>query len=111
MVPRHAVTGFTDGLRSEFLHEGVEINLTVVYLPAVNTEPVREGRRDHLHQAHLNGRAADIDVAAAVVGREAGGEHAAIRLGPHPHGCRAGHPGPGLRPAALRRRDPCLAAQ
>ena len=34
---KHAVTGFTDGLRSEFLHEGVEINLTVVYLPAVNT--------------------------------------------------------------------------
>ncbi|KMO11305.1 SDR family oxidoreductase [Methylobacterium platani] len=34
---KHAVTGFTDGLRSELLHERVDIGLTVVYLPAVNT--------------------------------------------------------------------------
>ena len=34
---KHAVTGFTDSLRAELLHDGVDVQLTVVYLPAVNT--------------------------------------------------------------------------
>ncbi|MCK8787972.1 SDR family oxidoreductase [Roseomonas sp. NAR14] len=32
-----AVRGFTDSLRAELLHDGVKVDLTVVYLPAVNT--------------------------------------------------------------------------
>jgi short-subunit dehydrogenase len=34
---KSAVVGFTDSLRSELLHDGSNIELTVVHLPAVNT--------------------------------------------------------------------------
>ncbi len=34
---KHAVTGFTDSLRAELIHDRVNVDLTVVYLPAVNT--------------------------------------------------------------------------
>lgn len=34
---KHAVRGFTDALRSELLHDGSKIHLTMVHLPAINT--------------------------------------------------------------------------
>lgn len=34
---KFAVSGFTDALRSELIADGVDVSLTVVYLPAVNT--------------------------------------------------------------------------
>ena len=34
---KHAIRGFTDSLRSELLHDGVDIHLCMVQLPAVNT--------------------------------------------------------------------------
>jgi short-subunit dehydrogenase len=34
---KHAVTGFTDSLRSELLHDNIDVHLTVVHLPALNT--------------------------------------------------------------------------
>jgi hypothetical protein len=34
---KHAIAGFTDSLRSELLHDGVDIHLSMVQLPAVNT--------------------------------------------------------------------------
>jgi len=34
---KHAIVGFTDSLRSELIHEGSHVRLTVVHLPAVNT--------------------------------------------------------------------------
>jgi hypothetical protein len=34
---KHAICGFTDSLRSELLHDGVNIDLCMVQLPAVNT--------------------------------------------------------------------------
>ena len=34
---KHAIRGFTDSLRSELLHDGSRIHLTMVQLPAVNT--------------------------------------------------------------------------
>lgn len=34
---KHAVKGFTDSLRSELLHDGVSVHLTMVQLPALNT--------------------------------------------------------------------------
>lgn len=34
---KHAIRGFTDSLRSELLHDGVNIDLTMIYLPALNT--------------------------------------------------------------------------
>ncbi|MER2267700.1 SDR family oxidoreductase [Methylobacterium oxalidis] len=34
---KFAVSGFTDALRAELIHDRVDVSLTVVYLPAVNT--------------------------------------------------------------------------
>lgn len=34
---KHAVRGFTDSLRSELLHDGSQVRLTTVHLPAINT--------------------------------------------------------------------------
>jgi NAD(P)-dependent dehydrogenase (short-subunit alcohol dehydrogenase family) len=34
---KHAVRGFTDSLRSELLHDGSEVRVTTVHLPALNT--------------------------------------------------------------------------
>ncbi|KQP83341.1 SDR family oxidoreductase [Methylobacterium sp. Leaf117] len=34
---KFAVSGFTDALRSELIHDAVDVSLSVVYLPAVNT--------------------------------------------------------------------------
>jgi len=34
---KHALAGFTEGLRTELLHDGVDVHLTMVQLPALNT--------------------------------------------------------------------------
>jgi short-subunit dehydrogenase len=34
---KHAIRGFTDSVRSELLHDGVNVHLTMVQLPALNT--------------------------------------------------------------------------
>ncbi|HEY3845740.1 MAG TPA: SDR family oxidoreductase [Acetobacteraceae bacterium] len=34
---KYAVRGFTDALRSELLHDGVDVRITMVHLPALNT--------------------------------------------------------------------------
>ena len=34
---KHAIRGFTDSLRSELIHDGSNIHLTMVHLPALNT--------------------------------------------------------------------------
>jgi hypothetical protein len=34
---KHAVVGFTDSLRSELIHDNIDVHLTVVHLPAMNT--------------------------------------------------------------------------
>jgi short-subunit dehydrogenase len=34
---KHAIVGFTDSIRSELIHDGHDIHLTCVHLPAVNT--------------------------------------------------------------------------
>src|SRR3954452_22554643 len=34
---KHAMVGFTDSLRTELLHDGSNVHLTVVHLPALNT--------------------------------------------------------------------------
>ena len=47
---KRAVTGFTDSLRSELIHDGVDVDLTVVYLPAVNT-PQFDRSRNHTGHA------------------------------------------------------------
>ncbi|WP_027999117.1 SDR family oxidoreductase [Sinorhizobium arboris] len=44
---KHAIRGFTDSLRAELIHEGSEIALTTVHLPAVNT-PQFDWARTHM---------------------------------------------------------------
>jgi NAD(P)-dependent dehydrogenase (short-subunit alcohol dehydrogenase family) len=34
---KHAIRGFTDALRSEILHDGSDVHITMVQLPAINT--------------------------------------------------------------------------
>ena len=34
---KYAVRGFTDALRSELLHDGIDVHVTMVHLPALNT--------------------------------------------------------------------------
>lgn len=34
---KHAIVGFTDSIRSELIHDGSQVTLSVVHLPAVNT--------------------------------------------------------------------------
>jgi NAD(P)-dependent dehydrogenase (short-subunit alcohol dehydrogenase family) len=41
---KHAVRGFTDSVRTELLHEGSRIHLTMVQLPALNTPQFEWGR-------------------------------------------------------------------
>jgi NAD(P)-dependent dehydrogenase (short-subunit alcohol dehydrogenase family) len=44
---KHALRGFTDSLRCELLHEGSNVRLTMVQLPALNT-PQFEWSRSHM---------------------------------------------------------------
>ena len=44
---KHAIRGFTDSLRTELIHEGSRIDLTMVELPAVNT-PQFDWARTHM---------------------------------------------------------------
>ena len=44
---KHAIRGFTDSLRTELIHDGSKIHLTLVNLPAVNT-PQFDWARTHM---------------------------------------------------------------
>jgi NAD(P)-dependent dehydrogenase (short-subunit alcohol dehydrogenase family) len=48
---KFAVRGFTDSLRSELLHDGLEVNLTLVCLPAMNTPQFDWARNKTGHAA------------------------------------------------------------
>jgi short-subunit dehydrogenase len=40
---KHAIVGFTDSLRTELIHDGSNVRITAVHLPAVNTpQPLRQ---------------------------------------------------------------------
>jgi NAD(P)-dependent dehydrogenase (short-subunit alcohol dehydrogenase family) len=41
---KHAIKGFTESVRSELLHEGSDVRLTMVHLPALNTPQFDIGR-------------------------------------------------------------------
>ncbi len=44
---KHALRGFTDSVRSELIHDGIAVHLTMVQLPAINT-PQFTWARNHL---------------------------------------------------------------
>lgn len=48
---KHAIVGFTDSLRSELIHEGSHVRVTVVHLPAVNTPQALRQRNKMSHQS------------------------------------------------------------
>jgi NAD(P)-dependent dehydrogenase (short-subunit alcohol dehydrogenase family) len=47
---KHAIRGFTNSLRTELIHEGSRIRLTIVELPAVNTPQFDWARTHRAHQ-------------------------------------------------------------
>jgi NAD(P)-dependent dehydrogenase (short-subunit alcohol dehydrogenase family) len=64
---KHAIRGFTDSLRTELLHEGSPIHLSIIELPAVNT-PQFEWARAHLrHEPRPMGRPIEPEVVADAV--------------------------------------------
>ena len=70
---KHAMRGFTDSLRAELMHEGLDIRVAIVDLPAVNT-PQFDWARAHLgRQPRPMGRPIEPEVAADALYRAAGG--------------------------------------
>ncbi|MBE7243976.1 MAG: SDR family oxidoreductase [Actinomycetospora chiangmaiensis] len=49
---KFAVSGFTDAVRCELLHDGVDVSLSVVYLPAVNTPQFNWARNHTGHRQY-----------------------------------------------------------
>jgi short-subunit dehydrogenase len=41
---KHAIQGFTESVRSELIHDGIDVHLTMVQLPALNTPQFEWGR-------------------------------------------------------------------
>jgi NAD(P)-dependent dehydrogenase (short-subunit alcohol dehydrogenase family) len=78
---KHAIRGFTDSLRAELLHEGSDIRLSIVELPAVNT-PQFDWARAHLsHTPRPMGRPIEPEVVADAVFRVARGRWREYWLG------------------------------
>jgi NAD(P)-dependent dehydrogenase (short-subunit alcohol dehydrogenase family) len=68
---KHAIRGFTDGLRSELEHEKSAITLSVVELPAMNT-PQFDWARTHMpNRPRPMGRVYEPEAAAGAVWRAA----------------------------------------
>src|SRR5689334_4912737 len=53
---KHAIRGFTDSLRAELLHEGSQIRLSILELPAVNTPQFDWARARMSHTPRPMGR-------------------------------------------------------
>ncbi|HZO23720.1 MAG TPA: SDR family oxidoreductase [Steroidobacteraceae bacterium] len=78
---KHAIRGFTDSLRSELLHEGSPIRISIVELPAVNT-PQFDWARAHIsHSPRPMGRPIEPEVVADAVFRVARGRWREYWLG------------------------------
>lgn len=64
---KHAVRGFTDALRTELLHDGSKIHLTMVHLPGINTPQFSWCRTRLPRQPRPMGRIFQPEVAAEAV--------------------------------------------
>jgi hypothetical protein len=64
---KHAVRGFTDALRSELLHDGSKIHLTMVHLPGINTPQFSWCRTRLPRQPKPMGRIFQPEMAAEAV--------------------------------------------
>jgi len=72
---KFAIRGFTDSLRTELLHQGSSITLTMLQMPAMNTPQFDWARNKLDHQYQPVGEVFDPDVAAEATWR-------AVRDGP-----------------------------
>ena len=64
---KHAIRGFTDGVRAELIHEKSKISLSIVELPAMNT-PQFDWARTHMNrQPRPMGRVYEPEAAAGAV--------------------------------------------
>ncbi|MGH2464421.1 MAG: SDR family oxidoreductase [Candidatus Limnocylindrales bacterium] len=64
---KHAIVGFTDSLRCELLHDGSNVKVTVVHLPAVNTPQFDWVRSRLPHRAQPVPPIFDPEVAARAI--------------------------------------------
>jgi NAD(P)-dependent dehydrogenase (short-subunit alcohol dehydrogenase family) len=64
---KHAVQGFHDSLRSELLHDGSRVQVTMVNLPAVNTPQFRSVRSHLPRKARPFGTIFEPEVAARAI--------------------------------------------
>jgi NAD(P)-dependent dehydrogenase (short-subunit alcohol dehydrogenase family) len=68
---KHAIRGFTNGVRAELMHERAKISLSIVELPAMNT-PQFDWARTHMpRQPRPMGRVYEPEAAAGAVWRAA----------------------------------------
>jgi NAD(P)-dependent dehydrogenase (short-subunit alcohol dehydrogenase family) len=87
---KHAIQGFTEALRSELLHDGIDVGLTMVQLPALNTPQFEWSRARMPRQPRPVAPIYDPELAAEAIlwaaqeGRRevwVGGSTAAVLLG------------------------------
>ncbi len=72
---KFAIRGFTDSLRSELLHDGLDIHLTMVQLPAVNTPQFDWGRNKFRRRPQPVPPVFQPEVAAEAILYAANGRH------------------------------------
>jgi NAD(P)-dependent dehydrogenase (short-subunit alcohol dehydrogenase family) len=78
---KHAIRGFTDSLRTELMHEGSDIRISIVELPAVNT-PQFDWARAHVARCpRPMGRPVQPEVVANAIFRVARGRWREYWLG------------------------------
>ena len=78
---KHAIRGFTDSVRTELLHEGSDIRISIVELPAVNT-PQFDWARAHIGRSpRPMGRPVQPEVVADAIFRVARGRWREYWLG------------------------------
>jgi short-subunit dehydrogenase len=78
---KSAIRGFTDSLRSEIIHDRLDVHLTMVHLPAVNTPQFGWARNKTGHKARPVPPVFDPDVPARAIVRAATSRHREIWVG------------------------------
>jgi NAD(P)-dependent dehydrogenase (short-subunit alcohol dehydrogenase family) len=78
---KHAIRGFTDSLRSELIHERINIRLVMVQLPAMNTPQFDWARTHMAHQPRPVAPVIQPEVAARAIVAAARGSSREVWLG------------------------------
>ncbi len=78
---KHAIRGFTDALRTELLHDGSNVEVTIVDLPAVNTPQFDWARVHTPHTPRPMGKPIEPEVVAEAIFQAARGRYREYWLG------------------------------